>query len=328
MNPDDRMLGTPDDDDFNGFYDPGDDEDIVEIPSHARVNEPLVPVALPTSDRQFETDLEAFTSQGLTFGADGYECPDHRLDDSAFAGRSIVLSPLLRSAVASVGVVVRTWHNRKAFPVHHGRHIQFTGYRIYQQDLLPPLRLGDLLRGRSTRDAFEISIRDTVRWLGWSCTAHSRTRLLGSLLSIALARFEVTNLKYERTRFRLFDALHIQGDSIVGKLSGGMVKFQDAMDGTPRGTYVPLEAWRSLRPGLETWLAGWVLATKCDAPIAIQTLYDQCGTCHQHVGEFGRDVRRALDRLKAVGLVTHWTQKPGDRMTRGFITIRKPTRRP
>ena len=38
--------------------------------------------------------------------------------------------------------------------------------------------------------------------------------------------------------------------------------------------------------------------------------------------------KSALDRLNAVGLVTYWTQKPGDRLTRGFITIRKPTRRP
>jgi hypothetical protein len=44
------------------------------------------------------------------------------------------------------------------------------------------------------------------------------------------------------------------------------------------------------------------------------------------VGEFGRDVRRALDRLKAVGLIINWKIKPGNRLTSGRISITKPAR--
>ena len=326
MNRDDRILGTPDDDDFNGLYDPGDDEDIGFSDSGPPTQGLPSRISTPVPDRDFEVDLAAFKSQGLVLGPDGFESPDCQLDDSSFAGRTIILSPLLRSAVASVGVVVRTWHDRAEFPVQHGRSIHFTGYRLYQQDLLVPFRLADQLRGESTQNPFEISMRSLISWLRWSCSAHSKDRLLRSLLSLAMAQFELTSFSYQRTRFRLFDSLRVEGDAIIGKLSGGFLKFQDATDGNPRGTYIPLERWRALRPGLETWLAGWVLATKCDTPIALQTLYDHSGTAHQHVGEFGRDVRRALDRLTAVGLITTWTQKPGNRLTRGFLTIKKPTR--
>jgi hypothetical protein len=217
--------------------------------------------------------LAAFSTQGLQFGADGFESPDCHLDKRSFAGRAIILSPLLRSAVASVGVVVRTWQDRAEFPVQHGRTIQFTGYRLYQQDLLIPFRISDLLRGQSTQTPLKISMRDLINWLRWSRSAHSRNRLRGSLLSLAMARFEVTSFSYERTRFRLFDSLQVEDDEIIGKLSGGFLKFQDATDANPRGTYIPIERWRALRCGLETWLAGWVLSTKCDTPIALQTLH-------------------------------------------------------
>jgi hypothetical protein len=327
MTPDDRIRDTPgDDEDFSGFYDPGDEEDFGDSPSDPPVTKTLLPAATPVPDRQFESDLAAFSTQGLQFGADGFESPDCRLDNTSFAGRAIILSPLLRSAVASVGVVVRTWQDRAEFPVQHGRTIHFTGYRLYQQDLLIPFRISDLLRGQSTQTPLKISMRDLINWLRWSRSAHSRNRLRGSLLSLAMARFEVTSFSYERTRFRLFDSLQVEGDEIIGKLSGGFLKFQDATDANPRGTFIPIERWRALRCGLETWLAGWVLSTKCDTPIALQTLHDHCGTSHQHVGEFGRDVRRALDRLKAVGLIINWKMKPGNRLTSGYISITKPAR--
>jgi hypothetical protein len=145
--------------------------------------------------------------------------------------------------------------------------------------------------------------------------------MTSSLLCLAHARFAVTNFDLSVTRFRLFDALRIEGDFIEGKLSGGFTRFQDEPG---RGTFVPLERRKALREGLQTWLAGWVLATRCNEPVALQALYDHSGTMQRQLGEFGREVRRALDRLQSVGFVTHWTQRPGGELTRNSFTITKP----
>jgi hypothetical protein len=68
MAPDDRILDTPgDDEDFSGFYDPGDEGDFGDSPSDPPVTETLLPVAPPAPDRQFESDLGVCAAEALAF---------------------------------------------------------------------------------------------------------------------------------------------------------------------------------------------------------------------------------------------------------------------
>ena len=316
-----------DDDDFSDEFTDADypvpDDDIDDTCMVATIDTPPPTIVPPNRHSlRIREALAHFKADGYMAADDEYWTPDDDcLDATTAPGSTAVRSAILRSAVFSAGTEVRVWQEQVVYPVHFGRHFRFTGYRLFQDDLTVSLAIADLLRGHLTSDDIQIDLMDLIHRLGWSPGTHSRERLTSSLLCLANARFEVTSFDFSVTKFRLFDALRIGGDCIEGKLSGGFTRFQDEPG---RGTFVPLERRKALREGLQTWLAGWVLATRCNEPVALQALYDHSGTMQRHLGEFGREVRRALDRLQSVGFVTHWTQRPGGELTRNSFTISKP----
>jgi len=270
-----------DDDDFSDEFTDADyplpDDDTDNASVMAAIDTPPPPTVPPSPHSQrFREALARFKVDGYLAADDEYGTSDDDfLDATTAPGSTAVRSAILRSAVFSASSEIRVWQEQALYPVHFGKHFRFTGYRLFQDDLTVSLALADMLRGHLTSDDIQIDITDLIHRLGWSPGTHSRERLTSSLLCLAHARFAVTNFDFSVTRFRLFDALRIEGDLIEGKLSGGFTRFQDEPG---RGTFVPLERRKALREGLQTWLAGWVLATRCDEPVALQALYDHSGT--------------------------------------------------
>lgn len=297
-------------------------DDLDELPESPFDEEPckLPPREVRTLEVPFESARAALLADGYTATDRTFSHPDDYLDSTAYAGSAVLRSIILRCSIFSCGQVTRTWCDRSVHPVGFARPARFSGYRAYQEDETVALALTPMLFGHCTDQQFSIETRDWIHFCGWSQTPRSVDRLYSSLTCLAYGRFELTNPNFSANRFRLFDRLEVRGSRITGKLSGGIVELQDR---NGRGTYIPLERRKALREGLQTWLAGWVLGTTCDKPIALQTLHLLSGSGHSSLGEFGRDVRRSLDRLVDVGLVSSWTQRPNGRLERNMITIRK-----
>ena len=268
----------------------------------------------------FEAARARLVAEGYIATDRAFSQPDAYLDATAYAGSAVVRSSILRSSIFSCGRVDRRWCDRTVHPMAYARCGRFAGYRAYQEDLTVALALTYLLPGHQTSQSFSIDIRDWIHFCGWGQTPRSADRLVDSLTCLSHARFEMTRPNYSMVCFRLFDWLKITGNTVRGKISGGLIELQDR---NGRGTYIPLARRKALREGLQTWLAGWVLATKCDAPIPLPTLHAHSGSGHATISEFGRDVRKALDRLEIVGLVRSWTQRPNERLERNMITIQK-----
>lgn len=307
----------PDFDDEATDFDLPEFDHELDAPSVA--DEPESPPS-PPARPAFEECLARFQSAGYAATDAKFARPDTQLDATAFRGSSIIRSSLLRGALFSASVVARYWCDRALFPLRFARDVRFTGFRLYQHDLSLLLCLGELLAGHPTNEDFDLDVHDLIHGAGWPRTSRSKTRLAGSLMCLAHAQFELRGMDFNVTRFRIFDRVCMRGERVFGKLSGGMVECQDRYG---RGTYVPLERRKALSEGLQSWLAGWVLATKCDEPVSLTTLLEHSGSGQSRVAEFGREIRRSLDRLQAVGIVSSWTQRPNGRLERNLITIRK-----
>lgn len=311
-------LGADDERDF-GYHDDLDEEEEYvpeqSLPSGSNP-QPPGPVTLP----DFQWSLAEFMARGYLANDPAFWAPDYPLDEKAFAGSSAIRSCLLRGATFSCGIVQRYWCDRAFIPLLFARHVHVTGFRLYQVDLSILLRLNHLLRGRWTSAPFDLDARQLILTAGWPMTARSIPRLAESLTCLAHARFALVRANYSVLKFRLFDQLCMEGGRIRGKLSGGMLDLQGPGGD---GTFLSLERRRALCDGLQTWLAGMILASKCDEPFHINTLLQHSGSSYARSAEFGRDLRRALERLQAVGIVSSWTQAPNGRLERGFVTIRK-----
>lgn len=312
-----------DDDERFAFYDPGEDWDTEDDPEphldhHLPEPAPRVPQCGST---RFAVELARFLAEGIVCADEQFTLEDRQLDDADYPGSTPVRSVLKRCAIFGIGDTHRVWRDSAIYMVAFGRHIRLTGYELRQLDESVVLEINSRLRGWHTGDPFQLDANEIVRAMRWSHGAQSAARLASSLLALAHARITIVNFDSSTTRLRLFDEVRITADQIVGKASGGLALFQDAGG---RGTYVPLERRRSLREGLQTWLAGWVLATKCDQPVALTTLFDHSGTRQKRMGDFGREVRRALERLQQVGFVTRWNQEAGGRdLSRNAFRISK-----
>lgn len=187
-----------------------------------------------------------------------------------------------------------------------GASVEYKGERLLQSDLRVLLGLVQQAAALAADNALvTLNAVEFLQSIGRSTCSRSIESLRESLANLRSATFVVKHHARDRGEvFGLVDAVAWDGREVAVKLSSQLSR---ALYSVGR-TYVDMSKRNLLRDGVETALADLVKATNCTSydVEAIARLWGRADA-----KETGREVRAALDRLVAVGLLKGWSRTRG-----------------
>ena len=199
----------------------------------------------------------------------------------------------------------------RAFPTTNGAIIEYRGKELDQDDLTVLLGLLNRHAGKATSCALEFAPSTFCSHLGWSDTTHNIARLQECLHRLRGAYLVIRTKKNDDTAQSKL-ARAIGSGWTLGFIAyfawEGLARWSVQLDSRisqlfkTAPTYLIAAKRKSLSPGLQTWLYGYVEANTCTYAIPLETLHKACGSAAP-LKEFARQVRKALLKLAAVGTV-------------------------
>lgn len=196
------------------------------------------------------------------------------------------------------------------------RYVEYDGVLLTQDHRVVLEGLIDVAKGMSPREWIEIHPRKfAAEQLGWSPNAYSAKKVRRALLDMRGAKIKGP-WGDEGTEEWL---TLIEGLELGSKVF--RVKFHFSILHLFRGsqlTLLPPSQLRKLKPGIETWLWGFVRSSDCQRVFTTNWFYRMSGasTCKSEE-EFSRDLGKALEKLVEMKVIQGYTR------ARGEVRIRK-----
>lgn len=260
-----------------------------------------------TTDDQLIAALNAPTTFDSQYGSDDLDgtvyLPDlHR--------KSYGITPdVLCGALFGVAKASHREYIERGFVGTNGATIEYRGKELRQDDETVLLELVHRRAGMATSCELTFSPYTFCEQIGWSDSAHNRTRLMDCLLRLRAGLIVVSR------------------DGKRGGTVGFLARFdwENTDDWTVRlddrivavlpvnPTYINIETRKQLTEGVQTWLLGFVSANNCMRKFKLTEIYAACGSTTRTMSEFARLVRDALVKLAALNVVEpHSTVKNGE----------------
>lgn len=200
-----------------------------------------------------------------------------------------------------------------------GIDIRYTGWRLDQGDfdvLAHALHLVSLQE--STKGYVQFTGKGFLRGIGRRAGKSGRDwlkdsfrRLTGSAVEITLEIKEPFGTKSYTYAGSLIDEFYYNsGDhSYLLKINPKLGKLFDA-----GWTQLQWQQRFELKTDLAKWLHGFYASHKIPYPIKVETLRHLCGSSCGRLSDFRRKLRRALDELVGIQLLTAWKIDPTDKV--------------
>ena len=223
-------------------------------------------------------------------------------------------SCVLRSALFGVvqrgrrkaleGEILATWE---------GVTIRYTGWRLDQADLDVRLAALHLAREHHLGTRVSVTINEMLRTMGRPTDGRSHEWFKSAIRRLAACAVEIT-----RQRRTYWGSLIEKGcrDEQTGEfvivLNPELAELFEDDD----FTRIDWEIRRSLGMDLAKWLHGYIASHRATTQnphrIGLERLQALCGSDREDLRFFRRDVRQAMQELRAAGVITTWRITAGD----------------
>jgi hypothetical protein len=224
---------------------------------------------------------------------------------------SYAMSPLaLRNRLFGLGNDPAV-HYKERWNVLGGGFVEYNGPGLSQRHATVFYRLIHELQGKPATEPLRFNPWEFVTLLGWAHSVHSVKSLKKCLIAMRGAVFILESSDSARATGRVV----------------GMVKefeFEDkhwTVELDPRAaalfcdeetpSYLNIARHKQLREGLPTWLYGFIRANNCKRPFGLAALREACGSRTKNLGDFGKEVARALSKIQKTGAIEKFVRSKG-----------------
>lgn len=217
-------------------------------------------------------------------------------------GRRISLSPALLCSVFAVGPHAR-WDQFDDDMEYHSvaasfsSSLQYRGPRPDQDAATVLLALIRQQIGQPIGREIALSLRSFGNSLGWSDSSNTTNRCIRALRALAAGR-----ARYPWNGERTVEIGFMRIHEISGTRATVSFDPSFAWAFTGYQTYLDFERRTLLKVGLETWLYGIAMSTKCRNAFAVHNLHHLCGSTRM-LRDFGTELVEAMAQLVRCGLV-------------------------
>jgi hypothetical protein len=238
-------------------------------------------------------------------------------------GYSFMMPQMLRSGIFAISAASAA--TSRAVPQYddisdttRGASVEYRGASLRQYDLRVLLGLLQRAGGMHADNAvIEFDANEFLESIGKSTGTRSVDVLQDSLASLRSATFVVRD--YARDKGLVFGFVN----SVEWTKRKCKVTLSPSacwkLTGLGWTTYVPMTFRNRLADGVQTALADVLFSSATASPETVYSvdLAALAALWGREVGELGREVRSALDRLQAVGIIQEWSA------TRGRVHVRR-----
>jgi hypothetical protein len=202
------------------------------------------------------------------------------------------------------GAVLATWA---------GTTIRYTGWRLDQADLDVWLITLHFCRESGLGAQVHTSISAMLKAMGRAMDGRAYDDFNNSVRRLTGCVVEITTNRktYGGSLIESFERYEETGDYVLYLNPKMIVLFED-----DAFTLIDREQRQSLRMALAKWLHCYVLSHQATAKnphrISIDRLRELCGSEWGRLRDFRNDVRRAVDQLQAVGVMSAWRITDGN----------------
>ncbi len=205
----------------------------------------------------------------------------------------------------------RVEHLTVEFNLSSGGRLIFTGKELRQAEGAVFAYLCHLSAGKGLNQWLPVNAREAVKTLGWSVTKHSIEKLkacLDNLCGATLRRVD-ENGNREGAAGLVSEWRSVGDDLLEVKQPESLMSlWQDFA----HPTHLNLGNLGLLPEGLASWLYAFLCANDCSRGFSYEQIHALCGSDSTDPKQFAKDVRAALDKLKALGVLWGYETKRGE----------------
>jgi hypothetical protein len=193
-------------------------------------------------------------------------------------------------------------------PTFGNGRVHYEGPELRQDDLAVLEGLISLTRDNELlTEPLRVKPAEFCVSIGWSKSSSDKQKLLESITRMRKSDLHIVIDSKNWGMFHLIGDIGESEDVDGNKADDG--GYNVCLSPTIRRlfaggmTFLPLTDRQLLTDGLQTWLAGFLRAWRNVDRFSVEDLYRYSGSKQKQVREFGRDLKDALKKLQAVGII-------------------------